>query len=559
MPFVEDAETQQRTWKPSKRQADFASLPDSVFEALYGGAAGGGKSELLLLLPILRQFHENARFHGIIFRRTFPELEESLIPRARDFYEPLGAKYNASKHFFRFPSGALFRLSFLESDDDARSHKSAEYNYVGFDELTEFSEYQYTYLLSRIRSASKDLPAFCRAASNPGSIGHRWVYERFVKPAEGGYALLSDKLSKTKRIFIPAKVADNPYLMENDPGYNDRLLLLPEQEQLALREGRWDLFAGQVFSEFRNCHHPGEPANAVHVIEPFDIPEWWPRGLAIDWGFTAATWAGWAALSPDNRIYVYREYHAKKERISTWSANIKRISQHEDISRTVLDPSAWQRRGEEFTIAEQFHQTASYWPEKADNDRLGGKMLMHDLLRWNVKPKTFLPPTDFDRAHADRLLRIGGKKVYNDYIALFKEDKPETNLPRIQIFNTCPVLIATIPMCVYAKRRPEDVEEFNGDDPYDGFRYLCKLMDSMSEPSEEATSRKKLQTILDDFQNDGDATRFYRRMQKHELADTKSTGVIRPSSFSKTGGRVYHSRGKGRTNRALTRTGYRAS
>src|SRR5688572_17528964 len=181
-------------WEPSPKQQDFIAIPDSVDEGLYGGSAGGGKTELLLWLPIVKGFHNYPSFKGIIFRRTFPQLDKSIVPRARLIYERIfNAKYNDQKHTFTFPSGATMFLSYLETDADAREHDTNEYNYAGFDELTHFREFQYVYIAgSRVRSSS-NLPAFSRGASNPGNEGHLWVRKRFVEPAREGNVLLFDK------------------------------------------------------------------------------------------------------------------------------------------------------------------------------------------------------------------------------------------------------------------------------------------------------------------------------------------------------------------------------
>ena len=552
MPLTKDKDGN-RVWKPNKKQEVFVSLPDTILEALFGGAAGAGKTEVLLSLPIIRGFIQHPQFHGIIFRRTFPELEESLILRAPEYYEPLGGKYNSSKHFWRFESGAVIRFSYLESDQDAESHKTAQYNYIAWDELTEFGESQYTYLLSRLRSSTKELPTIVRAASNPGGPGHGWVYRRFVKQQPLGNVILRDADSGTKRIFIPARVTDNEYLELHDPDYKERLKLLPKAQRQALLEGRWDVFSGQVFTEFRTTHIPGEPDNAVHVVEPFDIPLWWPRGLAVDWGFKANTWAGWGALSPDGQIFLYREYCVAGEKVSTWAANITRISQGEPIKRTALDPSAWQHRGEDLSISELFHKYAGYWPEKANNDRVGGKLLIHEGLRWRPRPKRFneRPVDEFNYYKAQHIRRFEGEDAYNEYLDQFKEEDRNVSLPRIQIFNTCIHVIEALQACTYNPKRTEDVLEFDGDDAYDGFRYLLFLMESIREPRRQQRVLRERARIDAEFKRSGDASSYYINLKAHDLKSRnasdyptvvphrlKSYGVRRPRRGRRLASRI---------------------
>jgi hypothetical protein len=475
-------------WRPNKRQEDFLSMPTSVFEGFYGGAAGGGKSEVLLMDPVSKGFTNYADFHGIIFRRTFRQLDESLIPRAKKMYgwsgnEALGAKYNDQKKEFRFPSGATIRFSYLETDDHAHDHQTAEYNYAAFDELTHFTEYQYVYITTRVRSSKKGLPAYVRSASNPGGLGHTWVYHRFVKHAEGGHVLINMKLESgkdTKLMFIPAKLTDNPVLMEEDPDYINRLHLLPPNELRALLYGDWHAYAGQVFTEFRSKHFPDEPSNALHVIKPFQIPTWWPKIIAIDWGWDAMTWVGWGALSPDERLFVYREMTCRKTYIADWAADVARLSQFDgNIKCVVLDKSAWAARGERKQIWEQFRDASGMTPEKSDSDRLSGKLLIHEYLRWTQRPEKYIPPTGYDEMLHQKIVRLYGEKKGKEYREMFQPQPEETNLPKVQIFDTCKAVINVIPSCVHAHdsatgKKKEDVEEFNGDDPYDGFRYLLK-------------------------------------------------------------------------------------
>jgi len=532
----------EKLWSPHQVQADFVQVPWSVFEAMYGGAAGGGKSELLLMLPIVYGFHEIPGFNGILFRRTFPQLEESLIPRSQEFYKYLGATYNDTKHYWTFPSGAVLRFSYLDKDKDARDHDTAEYHYAGFDELTAFTEFMYRYITSRVRSTLTGVPPLIRSATNPGNVGHAWVRDRFVAPARHGRTILYDEIAQSKRIFIPAKLTDNPHLMEKDPGYINRLRLLPLAEQKAKLDGDWWSFSGQVFDQYREEPFPDEPSNACHVVGDFEPPYWWPRVLAVDWGYSAHTWAGWAAISPDSRVFLYREYCRNRQDVSVWAADIARASQFEldNIVAKVIDPSAQQKRGTK-TILEQVIESTGWsdW-ELADNDRIGGKMLLQEMLRWQPRPPRYVPLEGYKQETFDYIMRNQGLEQAAEYYRMFEPEAPELNLPRLQITKCCVELRRTIPICVYEEKDggpTEDVaewrgnEEHPGDDPYDGVRYLLKAVDRFTRLSKrEFTKRAQLSAVAERLEKTGDWNTYYRQMGKIEAEQRKVVGIHRGRS-----------------------------
>lgn len=501
-------------YRPSKRQEQFIQIPPDIFEALYGGAAGGGKSNTLMMLPIVTRMYQSPYYHGITFRRTFPQLDESTIKESVPIYEAIGGTYNQQKRVFKFFSGAEHRFSYLERDEHARQHDTAQYNLAMFDELTHFTMWQYLYVTSRVRSSS-NLPAFVRSGTNPGNIGHAWVFDRFVKPYPQGGKIVLDKLTKTSRMFIPAKLQDNPYMMRDDPSYINRLALLPDTERKAKLEGSWDLFEGQVFEEFRFSPLSGEPENARHVISPFEIPAFWPRFLAIDWGYDAQTYALWAALSPSGQVYIYREYSARKASIKEWSADIARLSQNESITSVVIDPSSDQNRGYELTIRQMFQQESGFFgARRADNSRISGKTAIHEFLRWRPRPAKFIPPEGYSQDLADRIFRMQGPKAHASYLKLFEPDKPEGNLPLLQIFSSCKQLIEVIPICVYDEKDREDVKEFQGDDPYDTLRYLLKDIQLYYEQEVDSLrGNEELDRVVQGARDQGD---LYMRMRMYE-------------------------------------------
>ena len=267
-------------WRPQPKQAAF--MRRSEDEALYGGAAGGGKSDALVI-EALRQV-DIPHYRGLIVRKTYPQLSE-LIDKTMQYYKPVfpKARYNASSHVWTFPSGAKIYFGSMFRTQDKYNYQGKAFDFIGVDELTHFTWEEYSYLMSRNRPTGPGTAVYMRATANPGGIGHGWVKARFITPAPPGTRMVQlvdvkkpdgsvEKLRRT-RVFIPSTVFDNKKLLENDPGYLGTLASLPEAEKQALLYGDWDSFNGQVFTEWRNdpahyedqrwTHRPGR-AGAAH-------------------------------------------------------------------------------------------------------------------------------------------------------------------------------------------------------------------------------------------------------------------------------------------------------
>lgn len=529
----------EKEWKPTDKQKLVISLPDTIFEALGGGAAGGGKTDLGLMIPLARQFTEHPKFKGLIMRRTHTDLEKEIIPRQQEWYAPSGGTYNETKKVWKWPSGARIQNGHAEREQDVRKYDSAEYNYIDWDEVTHFSGFQYLYLsLSRCRSSSPDLPAFVRSFTNPGNIGHGFFKKRFVDPYPQGKKILIDKLTGQKRIYIPFLGIDNPYLLLNDPTYLKRLEGLTDTERKAKLYGDWNSYEGQVFSEFRGIHVLGEPDNAVHVIKPFPIPDWWPKFLCIDWGFAALTYAIWSAVSPDGRVYIYRTHSWVRTLTKVWARECANLTGDEKLEEFVLCQSANQNRGEDKTIRVQVSEAfdEKYYIRLADQDRIGGKNLIHEYLRWEQKPRIKLDEVHYDGELAARILRQKGEQAYNDYLRIFVPEEDETNLPKLQIFERsldgrdAKELIDVIPACIPAESHKEDVEEFDGDDPYDTLRMVCQAAHRYIDMATDSSAKlSRIQGIIDKFKDTQNATAFYHAMERMEAEGSTGNQIRRRS------------------------------
>lgn len=520
------------SWKPTVKQEKFLGVPLTVKEGFYAGSAGAGKSDVLLMYPITWQWIQDPNFKGLFLRRTMPELREEIIPRSRTklCFDKYGGKFNKSDSVWEFESGALFFFGHCENENDVHKYDSAQWNYIAFDELTSFTEWQYIYLtFERIRrdKAHPHLPAIARSASNPGNIGHAWVRKRFVDPAKGGLKIINGR-GGNKRIFIPATLADNPHI---DPEYSRSLDALPEAERQAKKFGAWDAYEGQVFEEFRANKFPNEPDNALHVIEPFDIPEWWPRIMVIDWGFAAMTWVGYAAISPTKRVYLYREQHWRRVKIEEWAQYVKENLDKENIKTIKVCKSAGQDRGQEHTIQQQIETALGRSVILTTNtagSRVAGKQLLHEYFRWKQKYVPTQEKGTYDQEVAMWTLRNHGELAYKNYLGQFNEIELEPNLPKLQIFNTCPVLVSAIQSCSYDKTNPEDVAGFDGDDAYDGIRYIVDEADRYFEESAQEFEKLEIQQgIIDQFTATQDWNALFRQSRTLEAAGKIGLNPVR--------------------------------
>lgn len=540
-------------WKPNPRQEDFLRIPFSVKEALYGGGAGSGKTDLLMMFGIVHRFIMNPRFKQVFLRRTFPEIKNEILPRTKDIYPKFGGELNQTDKVWTFPrpdqaggtglanAGAMIMFGHCENEDDVHKYDSMEISLFTPDEITSLTEYIYLYIAFERNRAPRGsgLPSITRAAGMPGGIGHTFTKKRFIDPYPAGGKILQGK-GGNKRIYIHATLKDNEQHV--DPTYAQSLDGRPEAERKAKKFGDWSAYLGQVFEEFRDKHYPDEPENALHVIPPFEIPAWWPRIVVGDWGFRAMTWIGYGAISPYKRVYIYREQTFLKTKIEEWAQEVKAYVDKENPRVVKFCKSAGQDRGQEHTIQQQIEAALERPIELSSNapgSRVAGKLLLHEYFRW--KPKPIIPTDQLEPYSSEKAMwiwRNRGEAEYRSYLKLYEPDEPENNLPKIQIFrcdetntehyghpNCCHTLIETIKACSYDKPKnnkpAEDVAEFDGDDPYDGIRYLVDAAERFFEDaSEEFRKVQKQEEMIQRLQGNQDWTAFYRNMRKIESDDS---------------------------------------
>lgn len=219
--------------EPTIKQAEF--LVYTGRECMFGGAAGGGKSDSLLMSSLM--YVSEKDYSALILRRTYADLSlpGAIMDRAGEWLRTTDAQWHDKSKTWIFPSGATLTFGYLETENDKYRYQGAEFQCICFDELTQFSETQYQYLFSRLRKLEgSEIPLRIRAASNPGGLGHKWVRERFIIG------------SAEDRLFIPAKLSDNPYLDQEQ--YAESLKALDPVTRAQLEDGNWDIAAtGEMF------------------------------------------------------------------------------------------------------------------------------------------------------------------------------------------------------------------------------------------------------------------------------------------------------------------------
>lgn len=436
------------------RQMEFHNSPAKY--RLFGGAAGPGKSKALLWEAI-QQTHLVPGSDTLLLRRTFPELEASLIAQfRRDVPRSHYKSYSESKRLVTWFNGSTTRFGYCRNESDVYQYQGAEFLFIGLDELTHFTLKQWQFLTSRNRCAVPGSFCTMAGASNPGNIGHAWVKALWVDHVPPAGFDRPELYDASEYDFIRARLDDNP-IYANDKEYRQALAALPDHLRRAFLEGDWNVFAGQYFDIFDVGRHTSRP-------EELRLEPWWPRWISIDWGFqhpsavywhcavpaensVRASWATqrWAANGNSReagtsdaesgqqgrglRIVTYREFVQSGLSPRMLAQGIAERNAQERISEVFLSPDAFAHRTAEASIAEQLSDVLASGglprAVAADDDRVGGWQLMYQLLEsdaWSIT-------------------------------------------------ENCAKLIDCMPLLIRDERRAEDIRKVDGDDPADAARY----------------------------------------------------------------------------------------
>ncbi len=220
----------------------------------------------------------------------------------------------------------------------------------------------------------------------------------------------------------------------------------------------------------------------------------------------------------------------KQVKIKIWGADLARRAHRYVNLKTPasLDRSAWGDRGDEKTLSQQIEEATLLPMERADSDRIGGKLLMHEYFRWKPRPVRFEPPTGYSKDTEDLIFRRRGEEASLRYRQYFDPEPPEENLPQFQVFDTCPEFIRAVIACVSDPKKPEDVLKFDGDDPYDGGRYGFKRVHRYFDESADAhKSLVRRDTVIEKLRATGDMTSFYQEMEKLEEDERTDAAPVR--------------------------------
>lgn len=495
-------------WEAQPRQAAFIACP--VFEVLFGGARGGGKTDGELGEWISHQDQYGKDASGLMVRRSIRDLEDT-IKRSRELYLPLGARFHEQDKVWRFPNKAEIKFRYLDNDRDADHYQGHSYTRVYVEELTQFASPVPIFKLMATLRSGTGVPCGFRATANPGGPGHHWVKERYIDPAPAGWKVFerefrnpwSGKSIKRDWVFIPSKLNDNKYLGDE---YVANLYMSGSAQLVkSWLEGDWSVVEGAFFSEW---------SSERHVIPPFAIPPHWRRFRSGDWGsakpFSIGWWAvvgddyrcgpnadadmemsraerigmvgrlGWYDLEraasngglheargtaksglvlPRGALVRYREWYGAsapnvglKLPAETVAAGIKEREadeQGDGVPYGVLDPSAFSSDGGP-SIAERFAMPPHrvLW-RRADNARVSGRGAMGG---WDQLRARLIGTAN--------LMSTGGV----DW---------STGVPMIYFFATCKDAIRTIPALQHDRNRAEDVDTESEDHAGDDTRYAC--------------------------------------------------------------------------------------
>lgn len=387
---------------------------------------------------------------GLIVRKSREDLKDTIDTAAQMFGN--AAKYIEKQSFFRFHNGARLYCAYLENDRDADHYQGWSLTRVYVEELTQFAtNVPVLKLLATLRSP-KGIRCQMRATCNPGGVGHLWVKSWVID--NGAYNVVTDAETNLTRVFIPAKLHDNPALLRNDPNYVNKLKASGSPQLVAAwLDGNWDVIEGAFFDNFDKLRH---------VIDPFPIPMDWTRFMAGDWGSAKPFSFGWYAVVQDNMTYKDRlnEHYLPRGAV---------IRYREYYGMMPGKPNVGLKLPAE-TVAGQLIQRET---EMGVRERLSYRVLDPGAFGVVSGPsiaETFarnkVPFRRADNARRSTDRRMGGW----DQVRARLDGNPDGH-PMVFIFSTGLNLLRTLPVMQHNEHDAEDLDSDAEDHAVDEFRY----------------------------------------------------------------------------------------
>jgi hypothetical protein len=415
-----------------------------VFEAFFGGARGGGKTDGALGEWAIHADRYQQDAIGLMVRRTRVELAETF-ERARVLFTPLGAVCTYAPMRVVMPGGARLTFAYLERDSDAEGYQGHNYTRVYVEEAGNFpSPAPILKLFATLRSGA-GVPCRFRATGNPGGPGHQWVRARYIDPAPMGFEVMRDPKTGLERVYIPSRVHDNRYLGD---AYVNQLRASGSPELVrAWLEGDWSVISGAFFPEW---------SMEKHVITPMELPAHWLRYGMGDWGSAKPFAWLWGAISdgtlpqfPRGALIIYREWYG-----SNGEPNVGLRMVAEDVARGIAKRQA----------SDPKHEGRSVWhvADPAIFTADGGPSIAERMMKAG--------PLSMRRADNARVARNGAMGGWDQVRSRLQG---EDGKPMLYIFNTCTHLIRTLPALQHDADRPEDVDTDGEDHAPDALRYGC--------------------------------------------------------------------------------------
>lgn len=457
-------------WRPRSFPQKMALQCPAEF-LLLGGAAGSLKSSTVLMDAI--KYRDTPNYRGIIFRKTYPEIE-FLIDRTRIMYANTGAVFYEASRQWRWPWGALVEFRHLDKDKDVYKHQGPEYQFAAWDESTHFKEFQIRYIVSSRMRSVEGIPVRARCATNPGNVGHKFHKDIFIGPKCLHCIEEAAKLAGTEpkwlpgtrlagsiytdarwsdgvpinmsTCFIPGHVQDHDLFGAGGGDYaNKKLRGLPKKLQEALLKGCWEAFEGQYFDIFDVNRHVASNAEIQDLVQP-----WWPLWVSIDYGFSHATVAYLHTMDSKGHVYTIAEYFIHHRNCVEVARDLNMMWNAQRSPKPwYLSPDAFDHDGtSDFSRAELMSQDTGLYFDHAYNDRISGAMLMYTMLsefRWTIS-------------------------------------------------DACPLLISAMSTRIHDEKRTEDVlkvETDDEDDAYDAARYGLASHIHPGKKSEEQELKEK--------------------------------------------------------------------